>query len=152
MALVLYTIKDFKGSCEVGHQVYWPFIDNEAYLARESSPMAYRIHRPNSPGMFYNFFSFLLLNPIWGLTHYRALKFLVTHTFDYAEPVPLEIVPSNSPVPLEVVLPSPRGHHDPFFASSSKVAGDLLSLIPASYDLLLILFVMLLNSKIQTLT
>jgi hypothetical protein len=95
---------------------------------------------------------FLLLNLIWGLTHNRALKFLVMHTFDYAELVPLEIVPPNSPVPLEVMPHLPRDHHDPFFASSYKVVGDLLALIPTSYDLLLMLFAILLNSKIQTLT
>jgi len=33
MALVLCTVKDFSGACEVSHQVYWPFLINEAYLA-----------------------------------------------------------------------------------------------------------------------
>ena len=50
LALVLRTVKDFSGSCEDSHQVYWPFLDDEAYLARESSPMACRILGPNSLG------------------------------------------------------------------------------------------------------
>ena len=49
-ALVFCTIKDFRATCEVSHQVHWPLIDNEAYLARESSPMACRILGPNSLG------------------------------------------------------------------------------------------------------
>ena len=52
MALVLRTIKNFKGNCKVGHQVYWHFIDNEAYLEWEPSPMSCRIHEPNSLGTF----------------------------------------------------------------------------------------------------
>ena len=52
MVLVCHSIKNFKGNCKGSHQVYWPFIDNEAYLTRESSPMACRVLGPNYPGMF----------------------------------------------------------------------------------------------------
>lgn len=52
MALVLCIVKNFKGNCKLGHQVYWPFLDNEAYLAWEPSPMSCRIPKPNSLGMF----------------------------------------------------------------------------------------------------
>ena len=52
MELVHHNVKNFTGSYEISHQVYWPFIDNEAYLARESSPMACRVLGPNYPGMF----------------------------------------------------------------------------------------------------
>ena len=52
MALVLCTIENFGGACEINHQVYWPFIKDESYLARESSSMACKIPRPNSLGMF----------------------------------------------------------------------------------------------------
>ena len=61
----------------------------------------------------------------------------------------MEVVPPGSPVPLEVRLPSLRGHHDPSFASSSKVAGDFLALFPTSYDLLFILFAVLQNPEIR---
>ena len=40
---------------EVSHQVYWPFIDDESYLAREPSSMACRILGPNSPSKFQQF-------------------------------------------------------------------------------------------------
>ena len=34
MALVLCTIENFGGACDINHQVYWPFIEDENYLAR----------------------------------------------------------------------------------------------------------------------
>jgi len=146
LALVRHTIKNFKGSCEVSHQVYWPFINNEAYLARESSPMACRVPGPNSPGMFLGFPCSLLIL-IWDFIYYRALKFLASCISYFIEHISLEIVPPGSPVPLEVMPPSSREHHGPSFASSSNVAGNLPTFTYASYDLLLTLFVMLLNSK-----
>ena len=65
MELVHHNVKNFTGSYEISHQVYWPFIDNEAYLARESSSMACRVSRTNSPSMFLGFSCSSLPILIW---------------------------------------------------------------------------------------
>ena len=147
MVLVCDTVKNFKGSCEVSHQVYWPFIDNEAYLARESSSTACRVSRPNSPGMFLGFSYSTLPILIWDFIYYRALKFLASCISYFIEHISLEIVPPGSPVPLEVIPPSSRRHHGPSFTSSSNVIGNLPAFTYTSNDLILIPFVMLLNFK-----
>lgn len=61
----------------------------------------------------------------------------------------MEIVPPDSPVLLEV---TPRGYHGPSFVSSSNAAGNLPTFVYTSHDLLLIPFIVLLNSKPQALT
>ena len=70
-----------------------------------------------------HFFSLVL---VWGFIHYRTLMFLFLTmcTFNCVEPIPLEIVPPNSPMPLEVMLPSPRGHYCSSFAPDFKVTGN----------------------------
>ena len=51
-ALVLRTVRDFRGACEVTHEVYIPFPSQERYLSQDSSPIALGIPRLHSLGMF----------------------------------------------------------------------------------------------------
>ena len=120
---------------------------NEAYVARESSPMTCRVPGPNSPGMFLGFSCSSLLILTWDFIYYGALEFLAGCIFNFIEPTLLEIVPPGSPVPLEVIPPSSRRHHGPSFTSSSNVIGNLPAFTYTSNDLILIPFVMLLNFK-----
>ena len=59
MALVLRTVRDFRGVCEVTHEVYIPFPNQECYLSRDSSPMVVGILRLHSLGIS-SFFTFPL--------------------------------------------------------------------------------------------
>lgn len=147
MALVLRTVKDFSGTCEIHHQVYWPFLDNEAYLARESSPMACRILGPNSPVSSNKFSSHIAFSWEPYLTCYGAFKFLSRSCLGHAEPIPLEIIPPDSLVPLEVMPPSSGMYYNSSFASSSSAAGNFLILV-----FLLMPFAMLLYFILQLFT
>ena len=51
MALVLRTVRDFRGACEVTHEVYIPFPGQERYLSQDSYPVALGILRRHSLGM-----------------------------------------------------------------------------------------------------
>ena len=55
MALVLHTVRDFHGACEVTHEVYIPFLGQERYLSRDSSLVALEIPRLHSLGMSFVF-------------------------------------------------------------------------------------------------
>ena len=76
MALVLHTVRDFRGACETNLGVYIPFLGQERYPARDSSLMALGVPRLESSSISkcpFFLYPFFILNSLvvlrWCLTN-----------------------------------------------------------------------------------
>jgi hypothetical protein len=68
MVLMLCTVRDFRGACEITREVYIPFLGHEHYLSRDLSPVALGILRLHSLGMSKSSFYFIQYRPRYGFT------------------------------------------------------------------------------------
>lgn len=95
--------RDFYGLYKIEHQCYRLFHEQWEYLVRESSLRPYGIPAQPSLGISEVIFFPLIIRACFDV----AGIVLNCLSMTCVEPIPLEVVPLDSPVPLAVIPPSP---------------------------------------------